>query len=105
VRLGGLVTLIGGLALSAIPGPKGSSHIQITETEHGVTTVTRKFTYHQPYGVPFTVVRTEFEESGESRSVRVDGKEALGFIGNLAIALGIVVVFSMLVSRARRRPA
>jgi hypothetical protein len=101
VNLAGILGLIGGLGLSTIPGPKGSSYVKITETERGVTTVVHKYTYHRTYGVPFVVARAELEENGEMKKLSIDGKDSLGIVGNMAVAIGVVLILSLFF---RRRP-
>ena len=103
VRLAGLLTLVGGLGLSAIPGPKGSSHVQITETENGTTTVVHKFSYYRTYGVPFAVAKTEFDESGEMKSASVQGENFVGLFGNMALALAIVLAGAFVLRRREPR--
>ena len=95
VNLAGILGLVGGLGLSVIPGPKGSSYVKITETEQGVTTVVHKYTYHQTYGVPFVVARAELDEVGEVKKLSIDGKDALGIVGNMAVAIGTVLILSL----------
>ena len=104
VRLVGLVTVVIGLGLSAIPGPKTGKQTDITETENGVTTVTHKFSYHQAYGMPFAVARAEFDEAGEIRKFGADGQEILGLFGNLAVALAIAILGAVALGRRRREP-
>ena len=103
VRLAGLLTLVGGLGLSTIPGPKTGRQTQITETERGVTTVVHKFSYHRLYGVPFPVANAEFDEAGEIRRFGMDDEQILGVFGNMAVAFGIVMVGSLLFGLRRRR--
>jgi hypothetical protein len=101
VNLAGIIGIVGGLGLSVIPGPKGSSRETITEREQGVTTVVHKFTYHRTFGVPFVVARAELEEDGEMKKLSVDGKDALGIVGNVAVAIGMVLVLSLFFGRRR----
>jgi hypothetical protein len=101
VRFAALMTFVAGFGLSAVPGPKGSSHQQVTQTDRGVTTVVHKFAYYRPYGVPFVVARAELGESGEIKSLAMRGEGTVGILGNLAVALGLVIVLSLLLGRRR----
>jgi hypothetical protein len=102
VRLAGLLTFVGGLGLSAIPGPKIGTQTRITETENGVTTVVHKFSYRRTYGMPFPVANAEFDEGNEIRKLGVEGEEVFGLFGNLAVAFGIVIVGSVVIGLRRR---
>ena len=101
VRLVGLMTVVGGLGLSAIPGPKRSSHAQITETENGRTTVIHRFTYHRPYGAPFVVAKAEFDEEGSIDKFGIDGENLPGILGNMVVAFGIAMVAAFFLGRRR----
>jgi hypothetical protein len=98
VRWSALLVFLGGIGLSVIPGPKASSHVIHTETDNGVTTTTHKFTYNQPYGVPFVVARAELDDQGGIRRFEIPGT---GVLGNFAVSFGIVFALSAFLGRRR----
>jgi hypothetical protein len=95
-----LITLLGGIVLSCIPGPKGTTQRITTEYQGNVKTQVVRISYRQPYGVPFAVVQTELDEHGSVRRIETDGTGAFGLLGNLATSMLVVVALSAL---ARRR--
>jgi len=99
IRWGGLATFVLGIGLSAIPGPKGSSHTVTTEVENGVTSQVHHFSFTRHFGVPFTTARLDYKDDGSIKDFTVEGDT---FLGNLGAALIIVIGASMFLGRKRR---
>ena len=99
IRLYGTLTLIGGLALSAIPGPKGSSHTITTSTENGVSTQVHRFSYYRPIGFPFVTGEATLSESGALMDVSVKPGNVLA---NLVVSLLVAIGLSLFIGRRRR---
>jgi hypothetical protein len=99
LRWGGLATFILGIGLSAIPGPKGSSHTVTTSVDNGARTQIHQFFFSRHYGLPFTTGRTDYNDDGTIKDFNV---EAEGFLGNLGAALVMVIAASIFLGRKRR---
>ena len=102
IHLIGLVTFLGGIGLSAIPGPKGSADAVSQVKENGVTTTVHKFSYYRPYGAPFPVARAEFNETGGGiKRFEMTGDGAFGIFANMAVAFALALGASLLLGRRR----
>ena len=99
IRWGGLATFVLGMGLSAIPGPKGSSHTVTTEVENGVTSQVHHFFFSRHFGLPFETARLDYNDDGSLKDLSVEGG---GFLENLGAALVIVICTSMFLRRKRR---
>lgn len=99
LRWGGLATFLVGVGLSVIPGPKGSSHTVSTNIENGVKTQVHQYFFSRHYGVPFSTGRADYNDDGSIKDFRI---EADNFLGNLGVALVIVIGASIFLGRKRR---
>ena len=93
------MTFVLGIGLSAIPGPKGSSHTITTEVDNGVTSQVHHFNFSRHFGVPFETARLDYKDDGSIKSFQAEG---VAFLENLAVALVIVIGASLFFGRKRR---
>jgi hypothetical protein len=100
IRLSWLMTFVGGLGLSALPGPKGSSDTVTYSEDGGRKVAIHKFTYIRNYGVPFHVARVDLDDAGNMKNFTIKGDS--GLFGNFAVAFAISVGLLMLWGRRRR---
>ena len=100
IRLCWLMTFVGGLGLSALPGPKGSSDTITYADDGGRQVAIHKFNYIRNYGVPFHVARTDLDDAGNITNFTIKGDS--GLFGNFAVAFAISVGLLMLWGRRRR---
>lgn len=101
IRLCWLMTFVGGLGLSAIPGPKGSSDTITYSEEGGRQVQIHQFFYSRHYGVPFHVARVDLDDAGNMKNFTVKGDS--GVFGNFAVAFLLSVGLLTLWGRRRRR--
>jgi len=99
MRWGGLAAVLLSLGLSAIPGPKGSSHTVETRTENGVSTQVHQFFFSRHVGLPFTTGRADYNDDGSIKRVSMYSD---GFLGNLVVALAMVIGVSIFIGRRRQ---
>jgi hypothetical protein len=102
VRVGFLLSILGGLGLSATPRPTYGDHEVKTATLDGVTTQVHEFNFRRDFGIPFTTVKTAIGDHGELKSVSADGAGMVGILGNMLAAAALVIGGSMLIQRRRR---
>src|ERR1043165_7670635 len=69
IRYGWLATLLPGLGLSAIPGPKGSSHTVKSVTVNGGTVQVHQFDFSRPIGLPFATGRASIADDGSIKDI------------------------------------
>jgi hypothetical protein len=94
------LTLVGGIGLNIAPGPKGSSDTVSSVTVNGVKTPIHKFSFSRPYGIPFVVARTEIDDAGNIKNLRVNA--STGIFGNFAVAFAVSLGLLALIGRRRR---
>ena len=99
LRYGGLMAVLLGLAISAIPGPKGSSNTISHTTVNGVKTQVHQFFFSRQLGLPFQTGRADYNDDGSIRRVTFHGE---GFLGNIGVAFAIVLGASIFIGRRRR---
>jgi len=99
LRWSGVMAILLCLALSAIPGPKGSSHTITPSIENGVKTQVQKFFFSRHIGLPFQTGRADYNDDGSIRDITVHGD---GFLGNFVVAFLIVIGVSIFIGRRRR---
>jgi hypothetical protein len=99
IRLCWVMTFIGGLGLSAIPGPKGASDTITYSDEGGRKVQVHKFFYSRHYGVPFHVARADLDDAGKIDDFTIKGDSNV--FGNFAVAF--VISVGLLFWRGRRR--
>ena len=100
IRLSWVMTIVGGLALSAIPGPKGASDTISISEENGRKVQIHKFFYSRHYGVPFHVARTDLDDAGNVNNFTIKGDS--GLFGNFAVAFVLSIGLLALWGRRRR---
>jgi hypothetical protein len=99
MRYGGLMTFLLGVALSAIPGPKGSSHTITTSVVNGVKTQVHQYFFSRHLGLPFETGRIDYNDDASIKKVVFKGD---GFLGNIGLAFAIVIGASIFLGRRRR---
>lgn len=99
LRYGGVVTFLLSAALSAIPGPKGSSHTIVQSDVNGVKTQVHQYFFSRHMGLPFQTGRADYNDDGSIKNVAFHGE---GFLANLGVAFAIVVGASIFLGRRRR---
>ena len=100
LRLCLFLTVVGGIGLNFVPGPKGSEHTVSTVTVNGVKTQIHKFAFSRPYGMPFVVARAELDDDGGMKNIKVNA--STGVFGNFAVVFAIAFGLLALLGRRRR---
>jgi hypothetical protein len=99
LRYGGLLAIALGMAMSTIPGPKGSSHTIKPVMDHGVKVQVHEFFFSRHYGLPFPVARVDYNDNGSIKNLSLKFDN---FFGNLGVALVTVIAASIYLGRRRR---
>jgi hypothetical protein len=99
LRWAGVFTFLVAAGLSAIPGPKGASDTITFRNENGAKTQVHQFFFSRHYGLPFSPARADYNDDGSIRRVSIKPE---AFLGNLGVALVIVIGASIFLGRRRR---
>jgi hypothetical protein len=100
LRLCLFLTIVGGIGLNLVPGPKNGDDTVSSANINGVRVQVHKYTFSKPYGVPFVVARAELDDAGGMKDLKVDA--GTGIFGNFGVAFAISFGLLALLGRRRR---